>query len=190
MTGEIDFTDSSGLIPDKTVATLLTRIKFCDTGPEGVLKPTKAGDAFGLDVEYVLLDGPYAKQKMFAFVMVTGATDGQKSMAERNKAMLKAVLDSAFFLDPHDVSPEARKRRTVHWRDFDGLKFLAEIGTEQGRDGYADKNVVARVITRDMPAWGGRAPIEQSSSPNGGGPSAAPGSAPQAAPIARPCWAQ
>jgi hypothetical protein len=184
----VDFSDFSGLIPAGTVATTQMRIRFYDAGVDGVLRPSKAGDAHGLDVEYILLEGPYAKQKLFAFVMVQGSTDGQKIMADRNKALLKAMLDSAFYLDPRDVSPEARKRRTVNWRDFDGLKFLAEIGVEQGRDGYGDKNVIVRAITRDQPAWGGRAPIEQSQSPNGGGAASAP--APQAAPVARPSWAQ
>jgi hypothetical protein len=183
-----DFTDSLGLIPTGTVAAALMRTRSCETGVDSVLKPTRAGDAHGLDVEYTLLEGPHAKQKLFAFIMVLGSTDGQKSMADKNKAFLKGVLDSAYFLDPRDVSPEARKKRTVHWRDFDGLKFVAEIGVEQGRDGYPDKNVILRAVTRDMPAWGGRAPIEQGPRPNGGEPSAAQ-PAPQAAPVARPSWA-
>jgi hypothetical protein len=95
-------------------------------------------------------------------------------------------------LDPNDLSPEARKKRTVDWRYFDGLRFLAEIGIEEGRNGYSDKNIIAKVISRDMPLWGRRPPIDQvapdlglSSAPL---TPAAPAAAP-VAPIVKPKWA-
>jgi hypothetical protein len=189
----LDFSDYSGLIPPGTVAVLQARVRFGD-GTDGVLKRTKNGDAEGLDFELTLLDTQYAKSKLFWFALVVGETDGQKSMADKNHATLKRIIDSAKYLDPNDKSPEARKQRTVNWRDFDGPRFLAEIGIEPGRDGYPDKNVVAKVITRDMPAWGGRPPIDQvavapdlspapaSATPQGRAQQATP-------PIAKPAWA-
>ena len=157
---------------------------------DGILKPTKARDAWGLDVEYVVLEGKYAKRKIFGFLMVEGTTDGQKSMIEgRSLPFLKGVLNSAYFLDPADQSPVAcAKRSNVEFRDFDGLQFLAEIGIEKGKDGYPDKNVIVRAITKDMPQWGGRPPIEQTPrGPAGSGSTGAGGAAP--APIAKPKWA-
>jgi hypothetical protein len=184
----IDYSDYTGLIPDKTVAAVQTKLRFGD-GTDGVLKKTKNGDAEGLDLELTVLDGEHAKSKLFWFALVVGTTDGQKSMAEKNLATLKRVIDSAKFLDPNDRSSAARKTRNLEWRDFDGLRFLAEIGIEEGRDGYPDKNVLAKVITRDMPAWGGRPPIEQiASDPGSSGPAGAP-QASNVAPIAKPKWA-
>jgi hypothetical protein len=187
----IDFSDYTGLISAGVIAVLQAHVRFGD-GTENVLKKTKAGDAEMLDLELTLLDTEYAKSKIFWSVLVKGSTDGQKSMAETNLARLKQVIDSARFLDPNDRSAETRAKRTFNWRDFDGLRFLAEIGIEAGKDGYLDKNVVGKIITRDHPQWGGRPPIDQVASNYGPVPAAtaAPQAAPQAAPpIQRPAWA-
>ena len=193
----IDYSDYSDLIPTKTIATLQMRVRPGD-GTDGILKPTKNGDGEGLDAEFVLLDTQYAKRKFFLFMLVAGATDGQKQMAEHNKATLKAIIDSAKHLDPADMSPEARKARLLEYRDFDGLRFLAEIGIELGRNGYSDKNVIAKVITKDRPEWGGRPPIDQvtpdfgpsggSTTGSGGGAGGTGGSTPP--PISKPKWAE
>jgi hypothetical protein len=113
----VDFSDYTGLVPAGTVAVLQARIRYGD-GTDNVLKRTKARDAEGLDFELTVLEGPYLKQKVFWFALVEGETDGQKSMAEKNRATLKKIIDSARFLDPTDRSPEARAKRTVNWRDF------------------------------------------------------------------------
>jgi hypothetical protein len=155
-----DFSDFSDLIPAKTIAIVQTRVRYGD-GADNILKRSKDGACEMLDLEYVLLEGPHAKRKFFGNMVVEGSTDGQKQMAERNKTLLKQIIDSAKHLDPNDKSPETRKARTMNWRDFDGIRFLAEIGVEPGKDGYPDKNVIARVITKDKPEWGGRPPIDQ-----------------------------
>jgi hypothetical protein len=190
----IDFSDYTGLIPAGVVAAMQIKLRYGD-GADGVLKRTKAGDAEGLDVEFTLLDTQYAKQKFFAFMLVSGTTDGQKSMVDKNFGTLKKVVDSGKYLDPSDRSPETRQKRTMQWRDFDCFRFVGEIGVEEGRDGYGDKNVLAKVITRDMPAWNGRPPLEQNAASAGPVPAstAAPQNAPQAAPqatppIAKPAW--
>jgi hypothetical protein len=193
-----DFSDYTGLVPAGTIAAMQLKVRYGD-GADGVLKRTKAGDAEGLDFEVTLLEGQYAKQKFFQFLLVKGESDGQKVMADKNLATLKRIVDSGKYLDPSDLSPEARRQRTMQWRDFNGFRFIGEVGVEEGKDGYGDKNVIARVITRDMPQWNGRPPLEQSAS---AGPipgstataSPAPQGAPQAAsqvapPIAKPAWA-
>jgi hypothetical protein len=181
-----DFSDFSGgdLIPAKTIAVLQMRVRPGD-GTDNVLRRTKNGDGEGLDAELTVVEGPFMKRKLFWYILLSGESDGQRSMAETNKSRLKQLIDSARNLDPSDRSPEARARRTLGWRDFDGLRFLAEIGIEQSRDGFPDKNVVSRIVTRDQAAW--RGPIEQvatdyGSAPNGTKPSSAP-------PVMRPSWA-
>jgi hypothetical protein len=190
----IDFSDYSDLIPTIT-AVLQMRIRYGD-GADGVSKRTKAGDGEGLDLEYVVLEGPHAKRKFSAFLLLDGQTDGQKQMAEHNKAFLKKVLDSAKYLDPSDKADEARKARTItSYRDLDGVRFLAEVGVEAGKNGYSDRNVVAKVITKDKPEWAGRPPIDQvapdyaqpggaAASPTAGQASATPAS------IKKPEWAK
>jgi hypothetical protein len=193
-----DFSDYTGLIPVGTIALVQAHVRAGD-GTDGILKKTKAGDAEGLDFEFTILEGPFAKQKLFWFALVNGETDGQKSMAERVLAKLKGLIDSGFFLDPNDRSPEARKKRSLNWRDFDGIRALVEIGIEEGKGGYPDKNVIVRAITRDMTAWGQRPPIDQVAvvypGGNGSAPSnpaasaASPSAGANVTPIARPNWA-
>jgi hypothetical protein len=183
----VDYSDYSDLIPEKTIAIVQMRVRSGDA-TDGVLKRTKAGDGEGLDVEFMLLNTDYAKRKLFAFILLIGTTDGQKQMCERNGVFLKQIVDSAKFLDPNDKSPEARKARTMNYRDFDGLRFLAEIGVEQGRNGYPDKNVIIKAITKDRAEWGNRATLDQIA------PDVSPQSREQTAttpaPIKKPEWAK
>jgi hypothetical protein len=188
----LDFSDYSDAIPPKTVAIVQMKLRYGD-GTDNVLKPTRDGSGEGLDAELTLLDTEYAKRKFFSFILVVGETEGQKVMVERNLARLKQVIDSAKYLDPNDKSAEARAKRSLSWREFDGMRFLAEIGIEEGKNGYPDKNIIAKVITRDHPLWAGRPPIDQVAvTPSFGPPPtpAAPQAAPHAAPpIAKPPWA-
>jgi hypothetical protein len=182
-----DFSDYTSLVPAKTVVILQGKIRYGD-GEDNVLKRTKAGDGEGLDMEFTLLDGPYAREKFFAFMLVKGETPGQNAMAKSNLERLKLIQDSALYLDPGDKSPEARAKRSFAWRDFDGIRFLAEVGVEEGRSGFPDKNVITRVITKDQPLWGGRPPIDQTGPDRGlnAAPVAPVPSTPAAAPIVKP----
>jgi hypothetical protein len=188
----IDFNNynDNDLIAARTVAVVQMNLRSGPDYLDGIVKPTKARDAYGLDVEYTVLDGPHAKRKLYGFVLTQGETDGQKSMIEqRSMPLLKGILNSACYLDPADSSPAACEKRRKELRDFDGLRFLAEVGVEKSKDAaYPDKNVVVRAITRDMPQWGGRPPIEQigptGGSMGGGGPSA-----PHPSATKKPPWA-
>jgi hypothetical protein len=188
----IDFNNynDNDLIPARTVAVVQMNLRSGPDYLDGILKPTKARDAYGLDVEYTVLDGPQAKRKLYGFVLTQGETDGQKSMIEqRSMPFLKGILNSGYYLDPADSSPAACEKRRKELPDFDGLRFLAEVGIEKSKDAaYADKNLVLRAITRDMPQWGGRPPIEQIG-PTGGSIGGGGSSAPPPAPIPRPKWA-
>jgi hypothetical protein len=171
----------------------MMRIIFGD-GTDGVLSPTRAGDAEALKGELTVLEGEYAKRNLSAFWLVIGSTDGQKSMAKRNLVLLKRIIASAKYLDLNDKSPDTLAKYKMEFRDFDGLRFLAEIGIEAGKNGFEDKNIITRAITRDSPQWGGRPPFEQnppdptSGGPTGGKPPGGGGGVP-AAPTGKPSWA-
>jgi hypothetical protein len=106
-------------------------------------------------------------------------------MMRSNQSRLKAILDSAYNLRPDDKSDEARRKRSVTYRSFDGIRFVGKIGIEPAKDGYQAKNVLAAVITNDLREWTGVGPVAQAQSRD----------APQAPavtpvqPIERPTWA-
>jgi hypothetical protein len=181
------------LIPHGTIATISLHIKAGNVGEDGLLTRSKDGGCEMLCFEAVVIDGNYAKRKFWPNLVLEGTTAGHAEAAGISRGILKAILDSALGLRPDDVSPEARAKRTVSLKQFEGVTFIAKIGIEKGRpkndgsgENWPDKNILAAVITPDKKEWH---PVEQPPPFNGGGAapsSAAPASAP---PIARPGWA-
>jgi hypothetical protein len=184
------------LIPHGTIGTVQMRVRSGNAGEDGMLTRTKDGGAEFLDCEFVVIEGACAKRKFWDRLILAGTTDGHAKAAEISRSTLKAILDSAFDLDPDDKSPEARVRRTVGLKVFDGLNFLAKIGIEKGKpkndgsgESWPDKNTLAAAITRGGKDWKG--PIPQPPPFNGGtGDSATLRVAsPPASGIIKPSWA-
>jgi hypothetical protein len=186
------------LIPSNTVATVSLHILGGGAGEDGMLKRSKDGRCEMLALEFVVVDGEFAKRKFWENWIVEGV-DHAKAI-EISHGRIKAALDSALGLDPKDVSPQARAARARSYKALEGLTFIGKIGIEKGApkndgsgDSWADKNILAAIITPDRREWH---PVVQPPPFNGGGPAtsglAAPsGSAPSTStpPIARPGWA-
>lgn len=142
------------VIPDGTIATVHMTVRPGNAGEGGWLKRSKAGDSEALDCEFTVVDGQFAKRKFWTLFTVQGTTDGQQKAAEISAARLRAILESVHGIRPDDETPAAAvKRRVNSWGDFDGLRFVAKIGIEKGKDGYKDKNGLAAVITPDRKDW-------------------------------------
>src|SRR5262249_36990440 len=148
------------LIPQDTIATVGTHIRAGGVGEDGLLKRSKNGDCEMLDLEFTVLDGACKGRKFWEYMILTGTTDGQAKAADSSRGVLKAILDSALGLKPNDVSAEARAARTVSLKQFEGMSFIAKIGIEKGKlkndgsgENWADKNVLANVITPDKKEW-------------------------------------
>jgi len=179
------------LIPAGTICTVSLHIQ---PGTAGTLKRSKDGNCEMLNLEFTVVDGPFAKRKFWQNFVMSGTTDGHAKAVDISRSTLKAILDSALGLKPDDVSPEARAARTVELEQFEGMTFVAKIGIEKGgprNEGgtYDDKNKLAGVVTRDSKEWH---PVEQPSPFDGNSGTAisrAPTAA-TAAPVARPDWAR
>ena len=83
------------LIPHGTIATVIMHIRPGGAGEDGLLKRSKNGDCEMLDIEYVVVDGPYVRRKFWENQIIVGTTSGQKDMAETYRGMRKAILQSA-----------------------------------------------------------------------------------------------
>ena len=187
--------DFSELIPHNTIATTQMRIRPGNAGPDGLYKRTAKGDAEGLDSEFVVLDGPYAKRKFWDFFLLAGTTDGQKEMVVTNRGRLKKILESARGIKKGDTSAENLAKYQAEDKDFDNIVFIAKIGLKKGEpknDGsggsWPDKNYLAAAIGPDHKEWH---PVEQPPPFNGGGAAAAAAPAPApagSAPINPPAW--
>ena len=142
------------LIPDGTTATVHLTIRPGNHGEGGWLKLSKSGESQALDCEFTVVDGPYAKRKFWTLLTLDGMTPGQQQMGNANKGKLRAAWESAHGIRPDDMSAEAQTRRNVpSWGNLDGLRFVAKIDIEKGKDGYSDKNVLGEVVTPDKKAW-------------------------------------
>jgi hypothetical protein len=96
------------LIPHGTIATVVIHIRPGNVGEAGLLKRSKNGDCEMLDIEYVVVDGPYARRKFWENQIIAGTTSGQKDMVETYCRTRKAILQSARGIKEGDQSPQAR----------------------------------------------------------------------------------
>jgi hypothetical protein len=176
----------SDLIPNGVIALLSMKIDPGGTGEGGWWTVTDAKTGYYLKTELTVVEGPYAKRKVFAMFPVYAtddAPDGVRGWVQGGHATLRAILESARGIDPRDPSPAADAKRVVNdWAELQGLQFLAKIGIEKGKDGYDDKNKIKTVITLDMKEFA----IYKATGPVAAG-STAPTNTPAA--TATPTWA-
>ena len=142
------------LIPAGTYVTAQMVIRMGGAGEGGWLKRTVAGDAEGLDIEFTILDGDYAKRKIWQFAILGGTTEGHATAAGFTRTMLRGIFESAHNINPADESDAARKRRSeMTIEGFNNLRFLGRVLIEKSKDpAYDDKNKLVGV-TPDQKKW-------------------------------------
>jgi hypothetical protein len=145
-------------IPDGTIAVVQISIRPGNAGEGGLLKRSKNGEAEGIDAELTVVEGEYAKRKLWAFMITSGTTDGHAQAGDMTMRRLRAILESARGIKPTDVSEAAKKARMAEYADFNGLRFMCKLGVEPARGDYKAKNILAEVVTPDRKEWH---PIEQ-----------------------------
>lgn len=146
--------DEFALIPDGTIVPVQMTIRPGNAGEGGWLKRSSTGECLMVDGEFIILEGEYAKRKVWSQMVVDGTTDGQKKAVDISVARIRAILESARGIKPSDDSPEAvSTRRVGSFGDLDGLRFWAVLGIEKGKDGYKDKNTIKAVVTPDRSEW-------------------------------------
>ena len=141
-----------------------------------------------LDLEFVLVDGPYARRKFWTNLVLEGTTPGHAQAVEISRGVLRGILELARGIKPDDLSDQARARRMADLKDFDNIIFVARIGVEKGKprndgsgESYPDKNVIAGIITPDKKDWH---PVDQPPPFNGGAGAGTAASPPPATPPA------
>ena len=187
------------VIPDRTIALVQITVRPGGGSDNGWLRRSKNGASEGLDLEFVVVDGQYAKRKFWQLLTLKGETPNHIQAGEISMRTLRAIIESARGIKPSDESEAAKAARVVNgWADFHGLRFWAQIGVRPPEGAYSAKNFLAQVITPEKQCW---KPIEQVPvqpiQPNGGGngfapvtSGAPPAGAPPAGAIDRPAWAQ
>ena len=210
-----DFNDAkqnTNLIPKGTIAKVRLTIRpggFDDpsqgwTG--GYAKRGSTGAVY-LDVEYTVLEGPYARRKVWSMIGLYSPKG--PDWGNMGRGFVRGVLNSARGLSDKDNSPDAQNaRRIAGLGDLDGLEFVARIDVGKDSNGE-DRNDIRQPVTRDhrdyaaamggvampMPhgaaAAAGYAPAPAYAAPQPAEPSYAPLPAAAApSPGVRPTWAK
>jgi hypothetical protein len=150
-----DFNDAKqnpNLIPKGTIAKVRLTIRpggFDDpsqgwTG--GYARRGSTGSVY-LDVEYTVLEGPYARRKVWSMIGLYSATG--PGWANMGRSLVRGILNSARGLSDKDNSQEAQNaRRIAGFADLDGLEFVARIDIGKDSNGE-DKNDIRQAVTRD-----------------------------------------
>jgi len=145
---------SQDVIPAGTIATLHLTVRPGNAGEGGWLRRSKDGNSEGLDCEFTVVDGPFAKRKCWTLFTLFGTAPNHATAGEISASRLRAILESARGIRPDDNSDAARKaRQTASYGDFDGLRFIARIGVEAPQNGYKSKNKLDEVITPERKEW-------------------------------------
>ena len=202
--------DQGDVIPAGTIAKVRLSIRkgnFDDpnlgwTGGYATRNP-ETGSCY-LDCEYVVLEGQYAKRRVWSLIGLHSAKG--ETYAKMGRSLIKAILNSSRNISPKDKSPQAQEARKISgFADLDGIEFLARIDVEENDRG--PQNKINRAITPDHKDYAAYTNGGGASGGQGGGtppapsgsmgapsapqaPSAPSAPANQAAPSNRPSWAQ
>jgi len=123
-----------------------------------------ATGAVYLDAEYTVVEGPYAKRKIWSLIGLYSPKGPDWGNAGRG--LIKGILNSARGIDDKDNSAQAQaKRRISGFAELDGIEFVARMDIGSDTNGE-DKNEVRSAVTpshRDyaqLMGHGGAAPMQ------------------------------
>ena len=118
------------LIPANTVARARFTLKPGDSPEDPYLKVSRNGGTY-LDGEFTILEGEYAKRKVFHKIGISG----NETWVEISQRFIKNLLESSHGISRFDKSLESEKYRQIEsWSDLDGLDVLIKIGIEEGNE--------------------------------------------------------
>ena len=143
------------LIPANALVKLCLTIRPGGAGPEGWLTQSKTSSALYLNTEAIVLDGPYARRRIYTRIGFRGKDAGgsaEDSYANRGRALIRGILESARGIKAADQSEAARVARMIRsLGELSGLDLVAKIGIEKDKDKPEDtgRNVIKAAIGAD-----------------------------------------
>ena len=139
-----------------------------------------------LNCEYTVLEGKYARRKVFSLIGLMSPKGPE--WANMGRSLVRGILNSAHGISDKDSSPQAlAKRRIRSFAELDGVEFLARIDIGKDTSGEA-KNEIRVAVTPDHKDYATHVgavaarPVAQ--------PVSDPTADPARGPGVRPAWAQ
>jgi hypothetical protein len=146
MTTNFDLNDAEtgggtgSLMPAGTVARAVFTIRPGGHGEGGLFKQSSKGDLM-LDCEWTISEGPFARRKVWDYLLVTGS---EKATAITKKT-LRALVEGNYGIRPDDMSDQAKAARRINLAQLSGMTGCISVGIES-EPGYEPKNVLKFVI--------------------------------------------
>lgn len=145
-----------------------------------------------LNCEFVVLDGPFARRKMWSLIGLYSAKGAE--WTNMGRTFIKAILNSARGINPNDSSPAAQNARRISgFADLEGIEFVGKVDWDKDQNGQ-DKCVIKSAVTpehKDYAAHMNGAPAGVASAPASSGGANSYAQATGRAPVpGRPSWAQ
>jgi hypothetical protein len=136
-----------GIIPNNTIAKAVLTIRAGNDFSDPFLTRSKNGESTFLNCEFTILEGQFARRKVFDKIGIQGSDQ----WINIGKSRIRAILESAKNINPKDMSETAMANRKISsFDELNGLEPIIKIGVEHDRSGvYQDKNRVLSIITPD-----------------------------------------
>ena len=140
----MDFNDAGQqqageLIPAGTIAKVVITIRPGSAGQGGWLTRSNTSDVEYLNCEFTVLEGSFARRKFWQNMTVSGGKVDERGQSKAwgiTKASLRAMLDSAFGLDPDDDTPAAKQKRvTQDWARSTVCSSLPRSASKKAKTG-------------------------------------------------------
>lgn len=187
-------------IPSGTLAKVRLTIRPGGAGPEGWVTQSRSSASMYLNTEAVVLEGPHARRRVFTRIGIKGKSvneKGEDTYANRGRALIRGILESARGVTADDQSDRARAARTIRsYADLNGVEFIAKIMVEKDRDNpqAEPRNVIGAAVGpghKDFAALMGAVPAVTTTSAGAPSWASPPSAAPQpAADGNAPFWAR
>lgn len=178
------------LIPANTACRVSIKIRPGGSGEGGWLKASKSGDKRMVDMELTIVNGKYAKRKIWELMTVEADEESDNITTALNisRTRIRAILESVRGIKPEDQSDAAQKQRQIdHYGQLDGMEFATTIRIEKSKDPqYPDKNRIGNVITPEAKDYAAVMSGAEFNNAVGAGVKAAGGSV---KPSGKPSWA-
>ena len=100
-----------------------------------------------LNAEFTVLEGPYARRKIFSLIGLYSPKG--PDWGNMGRALVRTILNSARGISDKDVSPQAQSARRIRGlSDLDGIEFVAKIDVGTDANGE-EKNEIRMAVTPD-----------------------------------------
>jgi hypothetical protein len=166
MTIDLNDTESQRSLVPPGVYQLKAAVILGGSGDDGVLKLAKNGCSLMLQLECTVTQGNHKGRIVRDYITVALDENGLAPAPQAEKLdklrtsvrigrnKVRAILDSAYGLDPNDTSETAQaKRRLQSYDDLNELVFWAQLEERPAGNGYGPSNNIDFIVVPGDPAY-------------------------------------